>query len=123
MQHFSQIDENNLVIRVMASTPEIIASGNAGDPASWIETNHDTYGGVNRAGGPALRKNFGTIGFTYDAARDAFIPPKKYNSWILNEDTCLWEAPVPRPAEGTFYWDETTLSWVEVPNADTLNIG
>ena len=123
MQHFSQIDENNKVVKVMVATTELINSGAVGDPATWIETSQDTYGGVNHSGGVALRKNFGTIGFTYDPVRDAFIPPKKYNSWVLNEDTCLWEPPVPRPVEGAYYWDENTVSWVEIPNPDTLNIG
>jgi hypothetical protein len=89
----------------------------------WIykRTSYNTSGGVHRLGGTPFRKNYAGIGYTYDAGRDAFIPPKPYNSWVLNEDTCLWDAPVAMPADaGTgeppkrYTWDEEAVNWVEV---------
>jgi len=72
-------------------------------------------GGVHTGGGTPFRKNYAGIGYTYDAQRDAFIPPQPYPSWVLNEDTCLWDAPVPMPTDGQMYsWDEATTSWVEI---------
>ncbi len=90
----------------------------------YKQTSYNTHGGVHALGGTPLRKNYAGIGYTYDAGRDAFIPPKPYASWVLNEDTCLWESPVPYPTDvGTaknpkrYSWDEATTSWVEVPDA------
>jgi len=83
-----------------------------GDPSMWIQTSYNTVGGKHPNNMP-LRKNFAGIGYTYDAQRDAFIPPKPYASWVLNEDSCLWDAPVPMPNDGKGYiWDEATTSWV-----------
>lgn len=83
----------------------------------WLQTSYNTFGGVNNASGTALRKNFAGIGFTYDEGRDAFIPPKPFESWILNEDTCLWSAPVDYPTDGIMYtWSEDDLDWVAVIN-------
>ena len=115
MSHFAQIDENNNVIQVLVIEQDVIDTGLFGDPASWIQTSYNTYGGVHSQGGTPLRKNYAGIGYTYDAGRDAFIPPKPYASWNLNEDTCLWQAPTPRPVgEGKiFVWNEETTSWVE----------
>lgn len=85
-----------------------------GDPASWVQTSYNTHGGQHPEGRP-LRKNFAGIGYTYDAQRDAFIAPKPFNSWVLDEQTCLWNAPVAMPTDGKMYtWDEATTSWVEV---------
>jgi hypothetical protein len=84
-----------------------------GDPATWVQTSYNTQGGVHTQGGTPLRKNYAGIGYSYDAARDAFIPPKPYNSWLLNDETCLWSAPVAYPADSKLYrWDEETLNWV-----------
>ena len=97
----------------------------------YKQTSYNTRGGVHYTDGTpsadqtkAFRKNYAGLGYTYDAGRDAFIPPKPYNSWVLNEDTCLWDAPVAMPEDaGTgeppkrYTWDEETTSWVEV-NAD-----
>lgn len=90
----------------------------------YKQTSYNTRGGVHynpETNEPsadqskALRKNYAGLGYTYDAGRDAFIPPKPYNSWVLNEDTCLWDAPVAYPDDGKRYtWDEDTTSWVEV---------
>jgi hypothetical protein len=115
MSHFAQIDENNIVTQVLIIEQDVIDSGLFGDPASWIQTSYNTIDGVHTLGGTPLRKNYAGIGYTYDSVRDAFIPPKPYASWILNEDTCIWEAPTPMPVDGdkTFVWNEETTSWVE----------
>ena len=86
-----------------------------GDPALWVQTSYNTIGGVHSQGGTPLRKNFAGIGFTYDSGRDAFIPPKPYASWVLDEATCHWGAPTPMPTDNKMYsWDEATTSWVEI---------
>ena len=115
MSHFAQIDENNIVTQVLVIEQDVIDTGLFGDPASWIQTSYNTHGGVHTLGGTPLRKNYAGIGYTYEASRDAFIPPKPYASWNLNEDTCLWEAPTPMPVEEgkIFVWNEDTTSWVE----------
>jgi hypothetical protein len=116
MSHFAQIDENNIVTQVIVIEQDVVDTGLFGDPASWIQTSYNTSGGVHTLGGTPLRKNYAGIGYTYDSTRDAFIPPKPYNSWILNESTCLYEAPTPMPTDGKIYnWDEETLSWIEIP--------
>jgi len=82
----------------------------------WVQTSYRTQGGQHPEGRP-LRKNFAGVGYTYDAPRDAFIPPQPYASWSLNETTCLWDSPTPMPTDGKIYsWNETTTSWVEVIN-------
>ena len=129
MAHFAEIDTNNLVTRVLVITQEIIDTGNWGDPNDWVQTSYNTRGGVHYApnsnepdGGVALRKNYAGKGYTYDSDKDAFIPPKPYPSWELNEDTCQWESPTPYPANISaanpsrckeYIWDEDTTSWVE----------
>ena len=81
----------------------------------YKQTSYNTHGGVHALGSTPLRKNYAGIGYTYDAGRDAFIPPKPYASWLLNETTCLWDAPVAYPDDGKRYsWDEATTSWVEI---------
>ena len=78
-------------------------------------TSYNTRGGVHTSGGTPYRKNYAGIGYTYDESRDAFIPPKPFNSWLLNETTCLWDPPVAMPDDGkSYYWDENTLNWVEI---------
>jgi hypothetical protein len=115
MSHFAQIDENNIVTQVIVIEQDVVDTGLFGDPASWIQTSYNTSGGVHTLGGTPLRKNYAGIGYTYDSTRDAFIQPKPYNSWILNETTCLYEAPTPMPTDGKIYnWDEETTSWIEV---------
>lgn len=108
MSHWAELDENNIVIRVTV--------GDNNDPAGdegyqwlienlkgrWLKTSYNSK----------IRKNFAGIGFTYDEVRDAFIPPKPFNSWILDEETCRWEAPIPYPNDDNSYeWDENTLTW------------
>jgi len=109
MAHFAQIDENDIVINVIRAEQDFINSGAVGNPEKWIQTSYNTYGGQHPENRP-LRKNFAGIGFTYDAERDAFIEPKPYESWILNEETCLWEAPIERPSF-KHQWNEETQSW------------
>ena len=105
MSHFAQIDSNNVVTQVIVIEQETLNSGLWGDPASWIQTSYNTRGGVHYGAdgqpdtGVALRKNYAGIGFTYDAGLDAFIPPQTFPSWVLDESTCLWNAPVPMPTE------------------------
>ena len=115
MSHFAQIDENNVVTQVLVIEQDVVDSGLFGDPASWIQTSYNTIGGVHKLGGTPLRKNYAGIGYTYDATRDAFIPPKPFASWVLNEDSCQWESPTPMPVEEgkIFVWNEDTTSWVE----------
>jgi hypothetical protein len=82
----------------------------------YKQTSYNTHGGIHSNGGTPYRKNFASIGYTYDSGRDAFIPPKPFASWSLNESTCLWDAPTSMPTDGKMYkWDEPTLSWVEMP--------
>ena len=115
MSHFAQIDENNIVIRVLVIEQDVINTGLFGDPSSFVQTSYNTHAGIHRLGGKPLRKNYAGIGYTYDSVRDAFIPPKTFNSWILNENTCQWEAPVNMPTDGKSYdWNEQTLSWIEM---------
>jgi len=123
MAHFAQIDENNVVVQVLVVPDaqedrgqEFLANDlNLG--GTWKKTSYNTAGGVHANGGTPYRKNYAGIGYTYDAARDAFIPPKPFASWILNEATCLWDAPVAYPTDGKIYkWNEDTTSWDEVTN-------
>lgn len=90
MAHFAQI-ENNIVVQVIVAEQDFINSGAVGNPANWIQTSYNTSGGVHSQGGTPLRKNYAGIGFTYDADRDAFIPPKPEGNYTLNEESCLWE--------------------------------
>jgi hypothetical protein len=118
MAHFAKLDENNIVTFVTVGRQEDDGKeaelcARTGDV--YKQTSYNTHGGVHALGGTPLRKNYAGIGYTYDAGRDAFIPPKPYASWLLNETTCLWDAPVAYPDDGKRYsWDEATTSWVEV---------
>ena len=113
MSHFAQIDNNNIVTQVIVAEQDFINSGAVGDPSMWIQTSYNTFAGEHRNGGTPLRKNYAGIGYTYDSSRDAFIPPKPaFDSWRLNEDTCLWEAPTPYPTDGKAYeWNELGRVW------------
>jgi len=109
MAHFAQVI-NGYVQQVIVADQDVIDSGAFG--SSWVQTSYNTIGGQHRFGGTPFRKNYAGIGYTYDAQRDAFIPPQPYASWTLNEDSCLWQAPAQRPDDGKMYgWDEATLSW------------
>jgi len=115
--HFARLDSNNIVDFVVVGRDEdngkeAELSARTGDV--YKQTSYNTHGGVHALGGTPLRKNYAGIGYTYDPVRDAFIPPKPYASWVLNETTCLWDAPVAYPDDGKRYsWDEATTSWVE----------
>lgn len=121
MGHYAFLDENNIVTEVITGKDE----GQDGtDWEQWYgnfrgqvckRTSYNTSGGVHSNGGTPFRKNYAGIGYSYDAGRDAFIPPKPFESWVLNEDSCLWEAPVAHPNDGGMYtWNEETQGWVEV---------
>jgi hypothetical protein len=114
MAHFAKV-ENGIVTQVIVIDQETLNTGHWGDPASWVQTSYNTAGGVHSQGGTPLRKNYAGIGYSYDAGRDAFIPPKPFASWVLNETTCNWGAPVAMPTtEGKMYvWRESDTSWVE----------
>jgi len=124
MAHYAFLDSNNIVT-------EVIVGKNEGEGGiDWEQhygefrgqtckrTSYNTSGGAHNNGGTPYRKNYAGIGYTYDADRDAFIPPKPFASFVLNETSCTWEAPVPMPVvEGKrFTWDEPTTAWVEVTN-------
>jgi len=121
MAHFAEIDENNIVTRVLVVGDDQEDRGQeflADDldlGGTWLKTSYNTQGGVHTLGGTPFRKNYAGIGYSYDETLDAFIPPKPFASWILNEDTCYWEAPIAKPVEEDkiFVWDEESTSWVE----------
>jgi hypothetical protein len=120
MAHFAKVVEGT-VTQVIVAEPEFFNTFVDTSPGEWIQTSYNTRGGVHYQSNTnepsedqtkALRKNYAGIGYTYDAQRDAFIPPKPFNSWILNETSCLWEAPVAYPTDGERYtWNEETTSW------------
>ena len=113
MSHFAKV-ENGLVVQVIVAEEDFIQTGALGDPANWIQTSYNTHGGQHPEDRP-LRKNYAGVGYAYDSARDAFIPPQPFASWLLNEDTCLWDAPVAMPTDDKKYaWDEESVSWKEV---------
>lgn len=118
MAHFAKLDENNIVVFVTAGRDE--DNGREADLTArtgdvYKQTSYNTHGGVHALGGTPFRKNYAGIGYTYDALRDAFIPLKPYPSWLINEDTCLWQAPVPRPVDDKMYnWNEENKNWDEV---------
>ena len=114
MAHFAKVTDGK-VTQVVVAEPEFFRTFVDSSAGEWIQTSYNTQGGVHLLGGTPLRKNYAGIGYTYDRIRDAFIPPKKFASWILNEETCLWDAPTPKPDDGKrYYWDESTTSWVEI---------
>ena len=134
MASFAKLNSNNIVERVESVVNEVLKDSNGieqeaigiqflktlyNEPnAIWKQTSYNTHGGIHKLGGIPLRKNHAGIGYIYDSQRDAFIPQKPYNSWILNEQTCLWEAPVIYPQDGNRYtWNEQTLSWDLLDNS------
>jgi len=127
MAHFAKVN-NGIVEQVIVAEPEFFDTFVDSSPGQWIQTSYNTRGGVHynpETGEPsadqtkALRKNYAGLGYSYDAGRDAFIPPKPYASWTLNDTTCLWEAPVAYPTDGGRYtWDESTTTWVEAPDQE-----
>jgi len=113
MAHFAKVVDGR-VTQVIVAEPEFFQTFVDSSPGEWIQTSYNTRGGVHTNGGTPLRKNYAGIGYTYDRVRDAFIPPKPFDSWSLNDDTCLWEPPTPYPTDGKLYkWNEETQAWVE----------
>jgi hypothetical protein len=114
MGHFAKVVDGT-VQQVIVAEPEFFNNFIDTSPGEWIQTSYNTYGGIHILGGTPLRKNFAGIGYSYDKDRDAFIPPKPFNSWILNEGTCLWDSPTPYPSDGGIYeWNEEILNWIEI---------
>jgi len=130
MASFAKIGLNGKVIAVHSVVNEVLHDSNGVERedigidfltklhgwAIWKQTSYNTHGGVHQLGGTPLRKNHAGIGMTYDETRDAFIPPKPFNSWLLNEETCLWEAPVAKPTttleDNQYYsWNESIINW------------
>jgi len=124
MAHYALIDENNIVTEVIVGRDEDeVVDGITDWEQHYGEfrgqvckrTSYNTYSGQHLYGGIPFRKNYAVIGGTYDAVRDAFIPPKPFASWILNETTCRWDAPTPYPDDGKdYYWNEDSVSWIEI---------
>jgi hypothetical protein len=113
MSHFAKLDENNVVIFVTVGRDEDDENeltARTGDV--YKRTSYNTYGNQHALGDIPFRKNYAGLGYIYDAQRDAFIAPQPHPSWTLNEDTCLWQAPVVMPDTGVWAWDENTLSWI-----------
>jgi hypothetical protein len=126
MASFAKIGLNSKVIEILSVVNEVLHDSNGVEQeaigidfltkltgwAIWKQTSYNTHGGIHKSGGTPFRKNHAGIGYTYDEDRDAFIPKKPYNSWILNEQTCLWNSPTPMPNDGKKYnWNETNLTW------------
>jgi hypothetical protein len=118
MAHYALLDNNGIVTNVIVGEDDGDQGVNWETHFSKVygqlckRTSYNTQGGVHLHGGVPFRKNYAGIGYTYDSDRDAFIPPKPFSSWALNESTCLWEAPLPYPADEQVYiWDENTISW------------
>lgn len=119
MGHFAKVCDG-VVQQVIVAEPEFFDSFVDTTPGEWIQASYNTRGGVHAAGGTPLRKNYAGIGYAYDRDRDAFIPPKPFASWTLNEETCLWDAPIAMPIDGKPYsWDEAAQAWIEIPLAET----
>ena len=124
MAHFVKVVDG-IVTQGIVAEPEFFDTFVDSSPGEWIQTSYNTRGGVHYQPdsntpsadqSKALRKNYAGIGYTYDRERDAFIPPKPYSRWVLDEQTCLWVAPTQYPDDGKdYYWDDTVGNWVEVP--------
>jgi hypothetical protein len=124
MAHFAKV-QDGIVTQVIVAEPEFFDTFVDSSPGEWIQTSYNTRGGVHYQPdsntpsadqSKALRKNYAGVGYTYDRERDAFIPPKPYSRWVLDEQTCLWVAPTQYPEDGKIYrWDDTAGNWVEVP--------
>lgn len=110
MSHFAKV-EDNIVTQVIVAEQDFIDTLSG----TWVQTSYNTKHGQHPNGTP-LRKNFAGIGYTYDSTKDAFIPPQKHPTWVLNETTCMWEAPVAKPDDGELYqWNRDTNNWSKLP--------
>jgi hypothetical protein len=120
MAHYAKVNYG-IVEKVIVAESDFFKTFIDSSPGKWIQTSYNTRGGIHyqpnsnipsEDQSKSLRKNYAGIGYTYDETRDAFIPPKPYNSWILNEQTCNWEAPIAYPTDGKRYsWNENTQNW------------
>jgi hypothetical protein len=120
MAYFAKLDENNVVLEVLAINNNELLQDGVESEAKGIQFLIDWSGGYTNwkqtSYNRRIRKNYAGIGYNYDSARDAFIPPQPFPSWVLNEETCLWDAPTPMPIDDQrYYWNEETLSWVAIP--------
>jgi len=126
MAHFAEIDALHKVIQVVVLDDKDTQDSNGSEVESigakylhdafsgtWLRTSYSTHGGVHILNGEPFRKNYAGVGYTYDVERDAFISPKPFPSWVLNESTCSWESPTPMP-DGDYIWNEETQVWDEV---------
>jgi hypothetical protein len=117
MAHYAELDADNIVLRVIVLDEDNEAVGaqwckdNVGGLV-WKKTSYNTQGNAHRVGGVPFRKNYAGIGHKFDVVRDAFIPPKQFNSWILDEDKCIYNAPKPKPPGEAHRWDEATQEWI-----------
>ena len=126
MAHFAKLNSENIVEQILVVSNEVPTNEQAGvnflnnllkTNDTWKQTSYNTVGGVHKLGGTPFRKNYAGVGYKYDESRDAFISPKPYNSWTLNETSCSWEAPTPYPNDGNLYiWDEENLRWNLINN-------
>ena len=127
MAHFAKLGKGNIVERVAVVSNDIATTEQEGmnflnnlhqSRDVWKQTSYNTYAGQHKLGGTPFRKNYAGVGYTYDQTRDAFIPPKPFNSWVLNETTCQWEAPVAYPDDDNKYnWNEETQQWDLIDNS------
>jgi hypothetical protein len=114
MAHFAKV-KNGIVTKVIVAEQEFINNYVDNEAGIWVQTSYNTKGGVHTLDGTPLRKNYAGKGYVYDKERDAFYSPKPFNSWVLNEESCVWEAPVAYPDDGEKYnWNEETTSWDEI---------
>jgi len=117
MAHYAYLDENGIVTSVIVGKNENDGGVDWEAYYGAKRTSYNTHGGVHSSNGVPFRKNYAGIGYTFDIQRDAFIPPKPYPSWILDEETCLWNPPIQYPNDGKLYaWEEETISWKEQIN-------
>lgn len=118
MGHFAKVVDGK-VTQVIVAEADFFQTFVDSSPGEWIQTSYNTQGNQHIQGGTPLRGNFAGVGFTYDRTLDVFIPPKPFESWVLNEDTFLWEPPVPAPeiCNGKCWWDEETVSWISVDDS------
>jgi len=132
MASFAKLNSDNIVITVVSVVNEVLKDLNGieqeqlgidflkslyNEPnAVWKQTSYNTVMGIHSLGGTPFRKNHAGIGYTYDQQRDAFIPPKPYNSWVINEETCIWKTPIPEPTQQLeenqyYFWNESIINW------------
>jgi hypothetical protein len=113
MAHYAKITNNTVTQVIVAEEDFINFLKNESPDDEWIQTSYNTHKGVHILGGIPLRKNFAAIGYIYDRNIDAFIKPKPFDSWILDEKSCCWNPPIPYPDDGAFLWDENSLNWIK----------